>query len=344
MIIKDPWYLTLLCFVPVITYFVFMKKPNPSWKFSTISIFKKNSHSLRIRLIFLPQLLQLIAIVLVVFSLARPQQGDERSRIVRQGIAITMVLDKSSSMSQKDFEYERTTVERFDAAKKAFKNFVVGNNDLKGRPHDLIGMISFARWADTHSPLTLDHQMIEDLLDQVETVTERSEDGTAIGEAIAAACEKLKRTDKFANPPRSKIIVLVTDGQETVSGRVKSAVSPSEATALAQSLGIKIYTIGLTPNLTQVSSDPFNLFRGGPEVDEKLLSDISKMTGGLYFRASDSKGFGDIMTAIDELEKSRIEDVRYTRYSERYLPFLLMAMALIACSYFLNHSYLRRGP
>jgi len=350
MILKDYEFLFLLLLLPLIAYWSFKKISRPTWKFSSIQVIKGAPKSLRLRLVSLPLVFQLVCLVLLIFVMARPQSGDERSEIIRQGIAIMMVLDRSSSMKQKDFIVDNTAQSRFSSAKEAFKKFVVGDEGVGGRDNDMVGMLSFARWADTHSPLTLDHQMIVDLLEDVDMAQNQQEDGTAIGEAIAAACEKLKRTEKFPHPPRSKIMVLITDGKESVSNRDKSAIKPKDATELAQSLGIKIYTIGVAPQAGEpvVTTNPFTgqeiLRRRQVEVDEKLLSDISKLTGGQYFRASDNERLKEVMENIDILEKSNIEDTRYTRYSEKYLPILLVMIGIWVCSTLLSETYLKRGP
>jgi len=342
MIIKDVFYLLILIVLPILIYWRVKKEKRPTWIFSKVSRLTSLPKSWRVRVLGLPFLLQLLAIFLLVLVLTRPQKGDERSQVIREGIAIMMLLDKSSSMSQVDLEYRGQLLPRFEVAKAAFRKFVMGGGDMSGRSQDLVGMLSFARWADTHSPLTLDHQMIDGMLQDLATVTERAEDGTAIGAALAAACENLKRSDSFANKPRSRIVVLLTDGQD--SG-FEGAISPKEATHLAQSLGIKIYTIGVAPEVATSSGRLGSFFgRRGNEVDESLLKSIADVTGGKYFRATDADALVKVMKNINELEKSKIEDLRYSRYSEVYLPFLLAAMTLLQLSYFLSNSILKRGP
>ncbi|HSG27809.1 MAG TPA: VWA domain-containing protein, partial [Candidatus Krumholzibacterium sp.] len=229
-----------------------------------------------------------------------------------------------------------------------------GNGEtLGGRPNDLAGMIAFARYADTMAPLTLGHGALLRFLDTVEIVRRKSEDGTAIGDAIALAAARLKTAEedlaKFASETgdkeyeiKSKIMILLTDGQNNSGLR-----TPVEAARMAAEWGIKIYTIGVGggESVSTVST-LFGEFKipSQSRVDTRPLEAVAELTGGVFRLASDEESLRQIYEEIDELEKSEIESVRYVDYRELFVPFAAAALALLILEVVLSTIVFRRIP
>jgi len=298
--------------------------------------------------------LRTISLVLLVIALARPRRGTEQVRDISKGIAIEMALDRSSSMSA-EMELRGKKINRFDAAKMVFESFVLGDKqDLKGRPNDLIGMITFARYPDTACPLTLAHGALPKLLENARIVQRESEDGTAIGDAIALAAARLKTAEEtFASQTmdkdgkkdyeiKSKVIILLTDGASNCGKR-----SPISAARLAAEWGIKIYAIGVGGNEPVMSIQTFfgvQKFPTGQGVDETTLKAIAKITGGLYRRADTPEALKAVYEEIDTLEKSEIESIRYVDYKEQFVPFALWALVLLCIEVLLRCTVFRRIP
>ena len=185
----------VLLLIPLLFYLRSRQRGEGALRFSSVAGARRAGRSLRRQLLGVPLFLRVAALVLIAIALARPQMGTERVRDVSRGIAIEMVLDRSSSMSQ-ELRYRGERVTRLDAAKRVFGEFVRGDgNDLSGRPSDLIGTIAFARYADTICPLTLAHGALSGFLPAVKLVQQRAEDGTAIGDAVALAAARLQTAE-----------------------------------------------------------------------------------------------------------------------------------------------------
>lgn len=297
-------------------------------------------------------LLRTLALLCMVTALARPQRGLERVRDINKGIAIEMVVDRSGSMNA-EMEYRGERLNRLEAVKRVFGEFVLGNkHDLPGRPNDLIGMIAFARYPDTIAPLTLAHGALPRFLETVKLVTRRSEDGTAIGDALALAAARLKTAEDTLNRQRgegkkdyeikSKVIILLTDGENNCGKR-----RPQQAAELAKEWGIKVYTIGVgsgdsvTTIQTPLGNYKVPMGRG---VDDRDLKAVAEATGGLYRRARNAKALHAICEEIDRLERSEIESIRYMDYQEKYLAYALAALALLFLEVCLRNTVFRRLP
>ena len=319
-------------------------------RFSSIAGARQAGRSLRRRLLGVPLVLRVAALVLLAIALARPQMGTERVRDVSRGIAIEMVLDRSSSMSE-ELRYEGRRLTRLDVAKTVFELFVRGDgNDLTGRPADLIGMISFARYADTICPLTLAHGALSGFLPAVKLVQQRAEDGTAIGDAVALAAARLQTAeDAIARQTgetkdyeiKSKVIILLTDGENNAGQR-----SVKEAADLAADWDIKIYAIGIGGGSGGAIRTPFGNFSMplGRSVDEEALKTLAETTGGLYRVADDAEALKAVYQEIDELEKSEIESTRYVDYREYFPPFALAGLGLLGLEVVLASTWFRRIP
>lgn len=345
-------FIILLAF-PAILFYMRRRGGPGSVPFSSLGSARSAGVSIRRRLAVLPVLIRVAVIVLLVAAIARPQMGREKVKDVTKGIAIEMVIDRSGSMGA-EMSYRTRRVNRLEAVKRVFEEFLVGNaQNLGGRPNDLVGMVAFARFADTMAPLTLGHGALLRFLESVQIAKRRSEDGTAIGDAIALAAARLRTAeeDLAKREPegggreyeiKSKIIILLTDGRNNFGRR-----SPEEAAALAAEWGIKIYTIGVgsREGVSTVRSifGEFKVPTGGG-VDTRTLGMIAEKSGGVFRLAENEKSLREVYEEIDGLEKSEIESVRYVDYKELFTPFALTAVFLMLLEVGLASTILRRIP
>jgi Ca-activated chloride channel family protein len=349
----SPWALLVLIAVPLILLYLSRRKGHGSVRFSSLVNARRAGRSLRQRLAALPVLLRVLVLVLLAIALARPQMGREKVRDVTKGIAIEMIVDRSGSMKA-EMGFFGQRFNRLEVVKKVFREFLMGNEEnLKGRPNDLVGMIAFARYADTMAPLTLGHGALLRFLESVQIVKRRAEDGTAIGDAIALAAARLRTAEedlaRTADESgekeyeiKSKIIILLTDGQNNFGKR-----TPQAAAELAAEWGIKIYTIGVGSkegvSTVKTLFGDFKVPVGGG-VDQKTLQRVADITGGVFRMAENAETLREVYAEIDELEKSEIESIRYIDYKELFVPFALAALCLMMLEVTLANTIFRRIP
>ena len=349
---ESPYAFLLLLLIPVLLMARNRGRGGGTLRFPSTQAAARTGRSLRRRLAGLPPFLRALSLTFLTIALARPQRGLERVRDINKGIAIEMVVDRSGSMNA-EMEYRGKRLNRLDVVKRVFEDFVLGNGaGLPGRPNDLIGLIAFARYPDTIAPLTLAHGALPRFLDTVKIVKRRSEDGTAIGDAIALAAARLKTAEETLtdiDPEagdryeiKSKVIILLTDGANNTGRR-----SPSGAAELARSWGIKIYTIGVGGGeaVTTIQT-PLGSYKvpTGPGVDEATLSGIARATGGVYRRADSARALERVYREIDRLETTDIESVRYVDYREIFPPFALLSLLFLTADVLLSNTWLRRIP
>ena len=325
-----------------------------SLRFSSTRNAARSGRSWRQRLGFLPDLLRLLAIVCLVIALARPQKGLEQVRDLNEGIAIMMVVDRSSSMAA-EMPFEGQRLNRLEIVKRVFERFVLGDGeDLDGRPNDLVGMVSFARYPETTCPLTLAHGALPRFLESVRLARPRTnEDGTALGDAAALAAARLEKAEEAMArqaPDRadqydikSKVMIVLTDGRQTAGKR-----EPVDAARLAADWGIKVYTIAVGEEDAMVGQDTlFGRFlrqARGQGADTRTLKAMAAAAGGRFYEARDARGLKEIYREIDELERSEIESLRFMDYKELFLPFAAAAFALLALEVALNCTIFRKIP
>lgn len=318
-------YLLLLLLPLIAWYIVKLSRTQASFKLASTDAFKAMPRTLKVYLRHLPFVLRTITIALVVIVLARPQSINQWQETESQGIDIILAVDISGSMLAQDF-----TPNRLVAAKKVAAEFVTD------RTNDKIGLVIFAGESFTQCPLTTDHKVLLNLLNEVDFGM--VEDGTAIGLGLANSVNRLKDSDS-----QSKVVILLTDGTNN-----RGQIAPLTAADLARSYGIRVYTIGVgtqgvAPTPVQT---PFGVRIQNVEVDidEKTLTEIASITGGQYFRAEDNEGLSNIYEEIDEMEKYLINVQNVTRKQELYLPFALLALALIFLELILRRTLLRSIP
>jgi Ca-activated chloride channel family protein len=356
----NPWYLLLLLLLPVIGWRLWSSSRRLSVPFSSTHFAIGLRPTWRQRLAWLPAALTLCAIAITIVALARPREGREQTVVDSEGIAIEMVVDLSGSMRAMDFQIEGKHVDRLTAIKNVAGRFVHGDesskktNKLAGRTSDLVGLITFARFADAILPPTLDHAFVMDQLNHQQIVTRRTDDGTAIGDAISLAVEKLNRLDsKKQEKVKSKVMILLTDGENNAGD-----FDPVQAAELAKTMGIKIYTIGVgTRGSAPVPVQ--NPYTGRQEIqwvevdiDEGTLQKIASATGGKYFRATDTETLDAIYREIDQLEKTKVESRHFVDYRELAIqstnvngwklpPLVLIALGMLSVRVILTNTLFR---
>ncbi len=349
----SPWWFLALLLLPWASWRLFSRRRHSSIRFSSTAIADQIAPTLRQRLIWVPKVLTIATLLLLILGLAQPREGREQTSMDSEGIAVEMIVDRSGSMRAMDFKIDGQPVDRLTAVKNVAAKFLLGDDNLNGRLSDLVGLISFAGYADAITPPTLDHSFLIDNLNATEIVNIRSEDGTAIGDAIALAVEKLNMLDKRQSEKvKSKIIILLTDGENTAG-----ELEPLAAAELAQTLGIKVYTIGVgtkgeAPFPQQLFSGRIVLTPVRVNIDEETLKQVAKTTGAKYFRATDTDSLQDIYAEIDKLEKSKVQVEHFVDYRELavqsyQLPFLelppvlLLAFCCLVARAILQHTWLR---
>lgn len=337
--LKDPWFIALAMLAPLV--YLLMRRAKSTVLYSSVTMVRQASRSLRARLAFIPPLTMALAVVCLSVGLARPRTPDALTRVKREGIAIMLVIDRSGSMEARDLVKGDYSIDRLSVVKDVVKSFVLGGESMgSGRPDDIIGLVSFAGYADSHCPLTLDHGNLSLMVDELEVVHDRNEDGTAIGDALALAVERLRRSKA-----KSRIVVLLTDGENNAG-----VIRPMQSAELAADHQIKVYCIGTGTNgiAPMPTIDPFTqrtrLMSVRVSIDEKTLQEIAGKTNGKYFRATDAETLEQIYQEIDRLERTEISETRFLRYSEHYQWWVGIAICLIGFAMLGSMTIFRRLP
>ena len=306
--------------------------------FSSLRALPAGGHTWRTRMAWLPDAMIAVAVVAIAIGMAGPRRGDQNARIRREGIAVMMAVDVSGSMRALDLSKRNRELTRLDAVKQVFEQFVLGGGKLGGRPDDVVGLVAFARYAETRSPLTLDHSNLATAAHQLDFAPE-NEDGTAIGAGLELAVQRLAEFKA-----RSKIVILLTDGESNVH-----EIDEDTAIQDANDAGIKVYTIGagtqgIAPIRVPVGDGRTELMQTRVNIDEATLRKIADKTGGQYFRATDNASLARIYAQIDKLERTAFEEERFTEYNQYYDVLLAIAMGLVVLAFALRGSVLRRLP
>lgn len=331
MIFKTPAILFLIPVVLAVLVWFKTRRKEPAFRFPSSGLVEHVGGTLRTRLNRLPFYARLAAVILFGIALAGPRAVNEETEITAEGIDIVLAIDSSGSMSAEDFVLDGERVNRLAVVKDVVKEFV------SGRRYDRIGLIAFAGRAYTVSPLTTDYEWLTTNLERIELGM--LEDGTAIGSAIAASLTRLDKEET-----KSKVVILLTDGINTAG-----TVDPLAAAKAAQALGVRVYTIG-AGSKGFVPVPQVDIFgrrgyrRMQIDIDEELLKKIAALTGGQYFRATDTASLQQIYREIDALEKTEIREHGYVEYEELFPPFLLAGLALLLLEIFLANTFLMRVP
>ena len=300
-------------------------------------------------------------LIFLILALAGPRWPDRGSRIATEGIAIEMVVDASGSMATPDFNWQGQTVTRLEAVKKAFRLFVEAGEapqlrrltppaqhaHFEGRPNDLIGLVTFARWPKTTCPLTLSHSVLVRLMDAEKPRTIPTESESNIGDAIAWGLVRLEKAKA-----KRRVMILLSDGEHNVP---PPALTPRQAAQLAANLGVKIYAIDAGSSVEDRASRKENgesrTGEAGKEAAEKIrasaektMEAIAQITGGRHFKVQDADSLLQVCGDIDRLEAQEIQSFQYRHYFEGYPLLGMMSFSFLALVGLLELTVFRKIP
>jgi len=326
-IYAHPFFFWLLILVPLLAafYFFFLNPKRPVINFSSLTVMTGVRKTWRQRLLHLPMILRLIAVSVFIVAMARPQTTSKSQSVNSEGIDIVLCMDISGSMLAEDFKPNR-----IEAGKKVALDFI------EGRENDRVGLVIFSGESFTQCPITTDHAVIKNLFKSV--TTGLLNDGTAIGEGLATAVSRIK-----GSKAKSKVVILLTDGVNNAG-----SIAPATAGEIAKTFGIKVYAIGIGTNGTAPYpvKTPFGIQYQNMEVqiDEDILRQIAKETGGKYFRATDNNKLKQIYAEIDKMEKTVIEVTEFRRKGEEFLPWVIAGLLLLFAEGFSRFTFLKSIP
>lgn len=325
----NKWVFWLFSLIPLLIgwYLWKHKSNNAEIKISSLSNFEGGRTLLKQYLRHGLFGLRLLAVMLLIIVLARPQSRSSWKDVTTEGIDIVIAMDISASMLARDFKPDR-----LEASKEVAIEFI------DSRPDDRIGLVIFSGESFTQCPLTTDHAVVKNLFAGIKTGM--IADGTAIGLGLANAINRIK--DSKA---KSKVVILLTDGVNN-----QGSIAPVTAGEIAKAFGVRVYTIGVGTRGKALS--PVALYPNGQyeydyvdvQIDEDLMKKIAKMTGGKYFRATDKEKLRTVYKEIDQLEKTIIEEKNFTNKAERFLPFALAAAVSLILESLLRYSVYRSVP
>ncbi len=326
-----PWWLLLLLLVPLLAWLKGRRGSQAAFLYSSVALVKGVMGITRTRSGVILLRMRWLALGLFLTALARPQLGEGETQVTASGIDIVVALDLSGSMAAEDFQLRGRQVNRLVIAKDVLRQF------LARRVNDRIGLVAFAGRAYIAAPLTLDHEFLLQHLERLDLGV--LEDGTAIGSAISAGLNRLREV-----PSKSKILIVMTDGQNNAG-----KVPPLTAAEAAQSLGVKVYTIGVGTRGTapMPRTDPFGrrVYVQVPvDIDEETLQEVAKRTGGQYYRADSTDTLRSVYAEIDRLEKTEVEVKKFQRYRELYPWLVLPGLAVLLLEIILANTVWRKLP
>ena len=322
------WALTAL---PLVILWRGRRGPVAAVEYSDVSLPRDVARRTRSRVGGIVWLLPIIAAALMIVGLARPQRTHSQTEVTAHGIDIVLGLDISGSMQALDFTVDNYRVNRIAVVKSVVSRFI------DERPDDRIGLIAFAAAPYIVSPLTLDHDWLQQNLERVNVGL--GDDGTAIGSAIAAAVNHLRTTTA-----KSKVVILLTDGVNN-SGKI----SPLAAAEAARALGVKVYTIGVgvrgkAPIPVRDEKGNIHVVMANVDVDEKTLQAVANETGGQFYRATDTDSLQKIYEHINRYEKSAQTVQKFERVEELYKWPLFPSLGLLGIGVLLQQTRFRRLP
>ena len=332
ILLLQPELLWLLALLPLVMLLRGRRGPAAAGEYSDVGLVRQVARANRARAGRWVWLFPLVAAALMIVALARPQRAHSRTEITANGIDIVLGLDVSGSMQALDFQIDGRRVNRIEIVKSVVSKFI------EERPNDRIGLIAFAAAPYLVSPLTLDHDWLQQNLERVSTAV-GADDGTAIGSAIAAGVNRLRGT-----AAKSKILILLTDGMNNTG-----KISPIAAAEAAKAMGVKIYTIGvgvrgMAPIPMRDEAGRVHLIMDKVDVDEKTLATVAEATGGMFYRATDTDSLQKIYEQINRLEKTAQTVQKFEHFDELYSWALIPAAALFGFGMLLQHTRFRRLP
>lgn len=320
------WLLLLIPFLSVL-YLLRLKKHEGEINFSGFHLFQNMQSSIKAKLRHSLFVLRMLTFVLLIAALARPQSRSSWKDTKTEGIDIMLSMDLSASMLAKDFKPNR-----IEAAKEVILDFI------DARPNDRIGLVNFGGVAFTQCPLTTDHKVLKNMFPQI--LAGSLDNGTAIGLGLADAVARIKNSTA-----KSKVIILISDGVNNVG-----EISPLTAGELAKTFGIRVYCIGvgtkgkaLTP-VAMYATGQFEYDYVDVDIDERVMTQISDMTGGKYFRATNKESLQEVYAEIDKMEKTIVSERSFSNKAEHFLPFTLVAAILLVLEFVLRFTVFKAIP
>ena len=327
-----PYLLLLLLLLPLVAWLKGRRGQPPAFLYSSVKLVEGLTRARRSRAGRFLMALRWITLAIFIVALAQPRWLKSHTEVKASGVDIVATLDMSGSMISEDLEVHGERVNRFNMARSVLKSFI------DQRPNDRIGLVLFATQAYIATPLTLDHDFLQENLDRLE-IGAIEENSTAIGDGLGTAVNRLR--DLKA---KSKIVILMTDGQNN-SGKLDPLVAAEAAAAMK----VKVYTVGIGEQGTA----PMPVFMNGQkvgyqnvpvDVDEATLQKIAAKTGGKYYRADNAEKFRQIYAEIDKLEKTDATIKKYTQFDELFPWFVAGGLALLLLEIGLGQTILRRLP
>ena len=334
MTVAHPYFLLLLLLLPVLAWLKGRRGRPPAFLYSSVKLVEGLTQARRSHAGAFLAVLSWLALALFIVALAQPRLMKSETTVKASGVDIVVALDMSGSMVSEDFVVNDRRVNRFNMARSVLQGFI------DKRPSDRIGLIVFATQAFIATPLTLDHDFLQENLNRLE-IGAINQNATAIGDALSTAVNRLRDLKS-----KSKIVILMTDGQNN-SGKIQ----PLMAADAARALGIKVYTIGIGEQGTApmpVGRNPYTgetVYQDVPvDVDEDTLQKIADTTGGKYYRADNAEHFQQIYADIDKLEKTEAIINKYAEFQELFPWFVWSGLALLLIGLLLSQTVLRRLP
>jgi Ca-activated chloride channel family protein len=327
----QPEWFWLLALLPLVLLWRGRRGPVAAIEYSDVSLARDVARRGRSRMGVLAWMLPILAAALLVVGLARPQRAHGRTEVTANGIDIVLGLDVSGSMQALDFQINSQRVNRIEVVKSVVSKFI------DERPDDRIGIIAFAGAPYLVSPITLDHDWLQQNLERV--AVGGADDGTAIGSAIAASVNRLRMTQA-----KSKVIILLTDGVNNTG-----KISPLAAAEAAHAMGVKIYTVGVgvrgdAPIPVHDSAGNTRIVMARVDVDEKTLQAVADETGGKFYRATDTGSLQKIYEEINRFERTAQTVQKFEHTEELYRWALIPALGILGLSLLLQQTRLRRLP
>ena len=333
MVLETPVFLSLFILLPLLALYLWWQQKRaalPAIRFPELEGVRQIPRTFAVKLLPLLRIIRFIVIALLIFALARPQLSQSQEQRFAEGINIFLALDVSDSMRAEDFK----DTNRLQTAKSVIRDF------LRFRESDRIGLVVFSGESFTLCPLTLDYSVLGELLDGVKVeMGGQLQDGTAIGDAIATTTHRLRTSEA-----KTKIVILLTDGENNAG-----TIDPGTAASLAQSFGIRVYTIGMgKEGGTRIPYEDTTFGKRYTDVitylDEGTLKMIANITGARYFRATDIQSLKHVYAEIDKLEKTKFKVVNYSVRQEFAAYFLIPAALLLGLEILLSNTVLRKIP
>ncbi len=332
MTFGHPYFLFLLLLLPLLAWLKGRRGDPPAFVYSSVQLVRGILNISRARSGGFVTTLRWLALGLFILALAQPRLTRSETKVRASGVDIVVALDMSGSMISEDFTVRGRRVNRFDMARQVLKQFI------DKRPNDRIGLVVFASQAYIATPLTLDHEFLQQNLDRLQ-IGVIDENRTAIGSALSTAVNRLRDLQS-----KSKLVILMTDGQNNAG-----KIAPLTAAEAAEALKVKVYTIGVGTRGTA----PMPVFFGGQrvgermepvDIDEDTLQKIADRTSGKYYRADNTERFQAIYAEIDQLEKTEKEVKKFAQHRELFALAITPGLGLLLLELLLRQTVFRRLP